>query len=229
MSDIRELENELRHARVYDPVKAHEYYMRTRKLKGRRRGRSQPTGGSHSSSGGYTIQGGTGGSSNADLRDSRREELEANIEKMRAQVDRLRELIRIRVKAAKKRAGVDVEKEEEKKSSSSSSKTKKDSKDSKSSKDKPLTEKEKREKRKASKEQYEKENKTSLAREAQALRNTIKDLRERLAKLQKEESKSRNAGGTRDSGSKWKDSDRPKKPKKPGNQGQNQSDGGNGR
>lgn len=33
-------------ARVYDPVKAHEYYLRTRKLKGRKKGRAeQPVGG----------------------------------------------------------------------------------------------------------------------------------------------------------------------------------------
>lgn len=28
--------------RVYDPVKAHQYYLRTRKLKGRKKGRAQP-------------------------------------------------------------------------------------------------------------------------------------------------------------------------------------------
>lgn len=35
-------EFELQHAVVYDPVKAHEYYERTKKLKGRRRRRSDP-------------------------------------------------------------------------------------------------------------------------------------------------------------------------------------------
>jgi hypothetical protein len=30
--------------RIYDPAKAHEYYLRTRKLKGRRKGRSEPSG-----------------------------------------------------------------------------------------------------------------------------------------------------------------------------------------
>ena len=31
-------------ARVYDPVKAHQYYLRTRKLKGRKKGRAEPSG-----------------------------------------------------------------------------------------------------------------------------------------------------------------------------------------
>jgi len=35
---------ELTHFAPYDPLKAHQYYLRTRKLKGRRRGRAEPTG-----------------------------------------------------------------------------------------------------------------------------------------------------------------------------------------
>jgi len=30
--------------RIYDPVKAHQYYLRTRKLKGRKKGRAEPSG-----------------------------------------------------------------------------------------------------------------------------------------------------------------------------------------
>jgi hypothetical protein len=35
---------ELEHVALYDPVKAHEYYLRTRKLKGRKKGKAEPTG-----------------------------------------------------------------------------------------------------------------------------------------------------------------------------------------
>jgi hypothetical protein len=38
-------ESELVHGPLYDPVKAHQYYMRTRQLHPRQRGAAQPTGG----------------------------------------------------------------------------------------------------------------------------------------------------------------------------------------
>lgn len=179
MSDIQALEQELMHASVYDPVKAHQYYLRRRQLKGRRPGAGDDI---SSRSGGRGDQGGTGGTSNSVLRKSREQHLDAQIEELRGKVDRLRELIRARVDKAKERAGVDTSKEDKK---TSTTKEKDSSKKEKDSKDKPLTEKQKADKRKASKEQYEKENGTSKAREVQALQNTIENLREKLAKLPK--------------------------------------------
>jgi hypothetical protein len=192
MTGVQALEDELIHARVYDPQKAHEYYLRTRHLKGRSRSGVDIS----SRPGGDGRQGGTGGSSNAVLRDSSREELEARVEELRNKVEQVRELIRIRVGRAKKRAGVDEPKEKED-SSSSTTKDKK-STDTKDSTDKPLTEKQKADKRKASKEQYEKEKGTSLAREAEALRNTLQNLRERLEKLPKPANNEQLQGGRSD-------------------------------
>lgn len=180
MTDVQELESELMHARVYDPAKAHEYYLRTRSLKGR--GRSGPDISSRAGGGGH--QGGTGGSSNnPDIRDSREKNLDQRIEELRAKVDQLREVLHKRVQEAKGRAGV---KEPDKKESSTTSKTKDSKSSTKDGKpDKPLTEKQKADKRKASKEQYEKENRTSKVHEVEALTNIVKDLRERISKLPK--------------------------------------------
>lgn len=179
MTGFNDLENELMHARVYDPVKAHEYYLRTRHLKGRRRSSadisSRPGGGGH--------QGGTGGTANTVLRDSRSKDLDIRIEDLQDKVDRLRALLRERVDAAKKRAGVDEPDKKETSSSKTKESTKETKKDDKP--DKPLTEKEKREKREASKEQYDKENRTSKVQTVEALERTIKTLRERLEKLPK--------------------------------------------
>lgn len=47
----------LAHVTIYDPVKAHEYYMRTRKLKGRKpRSSSRPTRGSNPRSQSYVVK-----------------------------------------------------------------------------------------------------------------------------------------------------------------------------
>lgn len=178
------LKDEILHGSSYDPAKAHAYYIANRKLKGRARNGTLPSATSNRS--GQGDQGGTtGGTSNGVLRPSRKSDLEKRVEDLRAKAEQLRSLIQQRVKEAKKRAGVDVDKEEEAQSSSKTSKSKETGKESatKDSKSKPLTEKQKSDKRKASKEQYEKENGTSLAREAQALRNTIENLQERLHKL----------------------------------------------
>lgn len=180
MSDVQTLEDELIHATVYDPAKAHEYYLRRRQLKGRRSAGADDI---SSRSGGHGDQGGTGGSSNSLLRDSRSKDLDARIETLRGKVDQLRELIRLRVDKAKERAGVDKPEDKESKTKKTADKKEADSKDK--SKDKPLTEKQKADKRKASKEQYDKENGTSKAHEVEALVSTIKQLRERLAKLPK--------------------------------------------
>ena len=82
MTGVPALENELMHARVYDPVKAHEYYLRTRHLRGRRRSDVDIS----SRPGGDGRQGGTGDSSNAVLSDSSREEREAQVEELRKKV-----------------------------------------------------------------------------------------------------------------------------------------------
>lgn len=177
MTGLPLLEDELMHARVYDPVKAREYYLRTRHLKGRGRSGVDIS----SRPGGNGSLGGTGGS-NSVLRDSREKSLDARIESLQAKADQLRALLRKRVDAAKGRAGVEKEPEKESSTSTKDTKTAKETK-SDTSKDKPLTAKEKADKAKASKEQYEKENGTSKAREVEALVSTIKNLRERLAKL----------------------------------------------
>jgi outer membrane murein-binding lipoprotein Lpp len=172
------LEDELLHARFYDRAKAHEYYLRTRHLKGRSTG-----GDSNPSSRSSGSSSSTGGTSNSVLRDSRHKKLEAQRAELEKKVEQLREILRQKVAAAKSRSGV---KAPEKKDST----TKKDpqetaDKNTKDKKSKPLTEKQKADKRKASKEQYDKENHTSLAKQVESLQSTVKDLRDKIKAAQK--------------------------------------------
>lgn len=157
-------------AHRYDPVKAHEYYMRNRKLKGRVRGRSQPSRSGRSRSG--------GGTSNAGMRPSRRKELLAQRDALEKRLDTLRDILAEKVRIAKARSGV---KTPPKKKAASAEKDKgKATKDRKP--DKPLTAKEKAEKRKASKEQYEKEKGMSLSTEVEHLQAQIRDIRAKIDK-----------------------------------------------
>lgn len=172
---------ELTHARVYDPVKAREYYLRTRELKGRKPRQAVATTGSRQPAQGMPMRSPAKGTSNTNLRDSRRKELEARKANLEAKLDRLQALYRERIAAAKKRSGIKTADIEEATPSSKSTTEKGSKAKGKSdSKDKPLTESQKREKREASREQYAKENKTSLAVEVQQLEAQIRDMQSKL-------------------------------------------------
>ena len=153
----------LSHARVYDPAKARAYYLRTRHLKGRRPAGSTPPSGGRPQSGGGTS---------AHIRASRRAELQAQKAALEKRLDRLREVLAEKVKAAKLRSGI---KETPKKDPKEAADT-----NSKNKKGKPLTAKQKADKRKASKEQYEKEKGTTLSQDVQQLQDQIKDIRAKI-------------------------------------------------
>lgn len=156
----------LEHAKVYDPVKAREYYLRTRHLKGRRPAAQE------ASIGRPTAR----GASNAEMRLSRRKQLEAEKAKLEKRIEELKNALESLVRQAKRRAGI---------TAAEDSATKKDPKEqadrnTRDKKDKPLTEKQKADKRKAAKDQYEKEKGMTLSREVEALRKEAQDIRAKL-------------------------------------------------
>lgn len=162
----------LLHGGTYDPAKARAYYLRTRKLKGRKPGSNAELG---------ARRAGAQGASNSILRDSRREELKRQQAALNQRLDRLRAVLEELVDAAQKRSGVKDKPEPKAAASKDAAKGKK----GKAGSEKPLTEKQKADKRKASKEQYEKENGTGLATEVRQLHAQVKDIRAKIERAQK--------------------------------------------
>lgn len=168
------VESILMHA--YDPAKAHEYYVRNRKLKGRRSGAQKPSGGGRS--GGASRGGGSRGTGSRGgwNRPSRRQHLEAEKDHLEARLDRLRDILQSKVDAAKRRSGVKVEKKTDKKDTDTADKAK--SKDKGKSKDKS-TPAEKKEKAKKAREEYAKEH-MSLSTEVRQLHEQIRDIQKQI-------------------------------------------------
>lgn len=154
----------LKHAGVYDPAKARAYYLRTRVLKGRKKGSGDELGGDTR----------LGGSPNNVIRPSRQAELREQRDRLEKRLERLKSILSNMVDAAKARSGVEVE------SKSAKSETSKAAEKKASSKDKPLTEKQKQDKRDASKKQYEEEKGATLSVEVQQLQKQVKEIRAKI-------------------------------------------------
>lgn len=169
---------DLIHRSVYDPVKAREYYLRTRKLKGRQPGSSETMSRAEFNKVATGNEGTYARPSNtAEMRASRRKKLLAEKAKLERRIQELQNALDLLVEAAKKRAGVKPDKQDKK---SPEDPTETAAKNEKGKKDKPLTEAEKRKKREASREAYAKENHTSLAQDVQTLHKQVKDIRAKL-------------------------------------------------
>lgn len=187
----------LLHGEAYDPQKAHAYYLRTRKLKGRHPGDGRPTG--SRSAGGSSQGGGGGGTSNSVLRPSQREHLLAEKKRLENRLDYLKQLLEEAVNAAKKRSGV----KSPPKDTKSSTTEKKGAASKKGTPDKPLTAAQKAQKRKDSKERYQKEKRTTLSTDVATLHRQISDIRAKLdaaykdARLKSDQSKPQTASNGR--------------------------------
>jgi hypothetical protein len=158
----------LHYSEGYDPAKAREYYLRTRKLKGRKKGRAEPPKTTYRPKGSPPPKAATQpkGDQHQKAR-ARRKALLAEKERLERRLDRLEEVLREAVEAAKKRSGVETK--EEKKA------------DKKETKEKPLTKAEKREKAKEERERREKEEpKTTLSQDIETLRGQIADIRDKI-------------------------------------------------
>lgn len=183
----------------YDPVKAREYYLRTRKLKGRKKGSSRPAPGQRV--GARPPARRSGGKANRSKTKSRRAELQAQKAALEKRLDRLREVLKQRVKAAKARSGASNPSKpkaaEKKATKGTAPETAKDKADRNSSekKAKPLTSGQKREKAKKAKKAYEKEHPTSLSEDVEILREQIKDIQAKIQRATKDASKPRKTAG----------------------------------
>ena len=162
----------LQHERApYDPAKRREAYLRTRELKGRRRGSFQ-----ESSSGGSNFQ-----NSSGDSQPKISNETKARVEALKKRLEKLATVLQQLVNEAKGRAGVSPEKP------NPSSPTKSGTRESSSS---DQTAAQKRDAAKRSKDYYEKNKKPTANQETkdlevkiQAVQAEIKKMRAMLARL----------------------------------------------
>lgn len=195
---------------VYDPVKAREYYLRTRKLKGRRRSTASinnPGKGGRRPSNPPAKPARAGSKANRSKTKSRQAELRAQKEALEKRLDRLREVLAELVAEAKKRSGGDPNKKKRGDEKDKAPETKADKADrNKAEKDrKPLTAKQKADKAKKAKETYEKENPNSLSMDVEILQEQVKDIQVKIQKALADAKARRNKAGrdnTQKSGSK---------------------------
>lgn len=178
---------------TYDPVKAREYYLRTRKLKGRRP--TTATAKSPGRGGRKTTGVRSGGKANRADTKSRRAELQAQKEALEKRLDRLREVLEQLVADAKKRSGVKPPRKDEK---DTAPETKVDKADrNKAEKDsKPLTSKQKSDKAKKAKEAYEKEHPNTLSTDVDILQEQVKDIQAKIQKALTDARERKNKAGT---------------------------------
>lgn len=182
------------HARAYDPVKAREYYLRTRKLKGRRKTtatKTSPGRGGRRPSNVPAVR--SGGAPNRSKTKSRRAQLQEQKENLEARLDRLREVLEERVEAAKGRSGVKKKDNGKDKAPETQADKADRNKDEKSKK---LTPKQKADKAKKAKEDYEKENPTSLSEDIDILNEQIKDIHAKIAAATARAQERRNKAGS---------------------------------
>ena len=98
-------EDVLQHASApYDPVKAREYYLRTRKLKGRKKGSFEPTSGNRNAT--YTVKTGSGGKGQVRLTaqqlTEQRAYADARVESISKKLKDLNDRLRKKMAAARK-------------------------------------------------------------------------------------------------------------------------------
>lgn len=157
----------LLHGRYYDPVKAREYYLRTRELKGRRKGRTQDVTSPRSGSSSPTTPSRPKGSTAQPTTwKSHREQVAA----LEARLERLKDVLAKLVEEAKARSGIETKTKSDKSDKSESS-----SKGGGSKKGEKRTAAEKRKDAERQKEYREKQKP-----ELEQLREQIKDVQEKI-------------------------------------------------
>lgn len=157
--------DDLQHA--YDPAKRREYYLKTRKLKGRkaaaiRTSTSRPTAKPKPP----TL-------TRAQRQAARRRKLEAEVNALKARLEKLRDALEELTKKAKARSGVKPNSTAPKKSTAKKTTAKKQ------------TASQKAKAAKQSKEYYEKHKDEILADEIKSLKGKIKTIQERIEKMRK--------------------------------------------
>ena len=166
------------HGKVYDPQKAHEYYLRTRQLKGRKPGVSKP-----SASQVARVSPIQGVKPNRAYTRSRQEELQAQKEALKKRLEHLREVLADLVEKAKKRSHSDPNKKtSDSKDTAPETQVDKADRNSAEKDRKPLTAKQKSDKARKAKEEYEKEHPNTLSQDVDILREQVKDIKAKIEK-----------------------------------------------
>lgn len=166
----------------YDPQKAHAYYLRVRKLKGRKKGDVNfpnpkfPKVGQHLDKRAKTSE-------------QLRNEAHARVVAIQARLDRLKEVLAKLVEEAKGRSGV------EDKPATKKTEAKADT--SSTTKDKPKTSQQKKEDAKKARDRYEKEKKQSPDQQIETLRAQVKDVEEQIRKIREQLKESVNKARSR--------------------------------
>lgn len=165
----------------YDPAKAREYYLRTRQLKGRKKGIASVTSNANLAdraingprAGATKVPAKKGGPKKLSAAGKRRlrAKAEARLDALQARLDQLNDLLAQLVKAAKERSGVDTE---EKKTAADKAK---DSKDAKGTDPKSAAQKKKD--AEAAAKKYAEEN-GSTAAKAKALEAKIAAVQDKI-------------------------------------------------
>lgn len=181
------------HGGVYDAARAHEYYLKNRQLKGRKRAAPKPTSSREVGRRPTHAPPRVGGKPNRSDTKSRRAELLAQKKALEKRLDRLREVLEEAVKAAKKRSG-----SQEKDRAPEEKHDKADRNKAEKGKN-PLTQKQKREKAKKAKEDYEKEHPNSLSQDVKILHAQIADIQAKIKKALSDAQDHRNKAGQNDS------------------------------
>lgn len=162
----------LKHEAPYNPDKAREYYLRTRKLKGRRPTTATPT------SAGRGGRRPTTAVKSRDKTKSRQEELKAQKAALEKRLDRLRDVLKELVDAAQSRSGID-QPEKKKAAKDAAAKT---SKAGSGKSDKDLTTSQKREKAQKAKKEYDKDHGATLTQDVEALKKKVTEIRAKIEK-----------------------------------------------
>lgn len=193
---LKELFSDNSLAHEYDPVKAHAYYERTKKLKGRRKGRQpDPSGTSGASS---TEVGGISGRSRhgsslspprvkqpTKSKEEFRAETEARIAAYKERLTKLKEVLSQLVEAAKKRSQDNAGSTESRAKEQTKDKASGDPKSSQTSSKSTTKEKQ------ASKKYYEKnKEQISLKKQEANLKKEIKQVEEKIIKAREDLKKS---------------------------------------
>lgn len=189
------------HARSnYDPAKAHEYYERTKKTKGRRPAAAKPEPKGRQPSAQEVPGARPGAKPNRADTDSRRAELKAKRDALEKRLDRLRDVLAELVKAAKKRSGGDPNASSKDKGGGKSDKapeTKADKADRNTAekKSKPETASQKKERASKAKEAYEKEHPNTLSEDVDILEAQVEDIQKKIqAAMSADQARRKKAG-----------------------------------
>lgn len=145
----------------YDAIKRREYYLRTRKLKGRKKGSAKPA---------------PPKKTRAQRQAERRKKQEAQIAALKGRLEKLRDVLAAEVKKAQARSGVETKKATPAKTSTSQQKS--------SGKTEKLTAAQKTAKAKADKKRQEELNTPEA--QIKSLNEKIKTIQERIAKMRKD-------------------------------------------